>query len=156
MHNKYPSTKPAFRNIASKCHVQPGRLHNLDTVSIQMRVDANTELMAYNFTSLPKMTAAMVSYLVASILHEVNIILAAYLLRSLVIINPIQREWLRKYGKRAVCMDDTFNLTSYALRLATVIVADEWDRALPAAYLLSYRSVFNLYIYLPCLHKILG
>ncbi|KAK6763017.1 hypothetical protein RB195_023644 [Necator americanus] len=57
----------------------------------------------------------------------------------LVVTNPTQRQWLRKYGQRALCVDDTFNLTSYALRLATVIAADEWDRALPAAYLLSYR-----------------
>ncbi|KHJ90820.1 hypothetical protein OESDEN_09325 [Oesophagostomum dentatum] len=58
---------------------------------------------------------------------------------TLVIINPTQKEWLRRYGRRALCMDDTFNLTSYSLRLATIVVADEWDRALPAAYLLSYR-----------------
>ncbi|KAK6748918.1 hypothetical protein RB195_001501 [Necator americanus] len=58
---------------------------------------------------------------------------------SIIVINPTQKEWLRKYGQRALCVDDTFNLTSYSLRLATVIVADEWDRALPAAYLLSYR-----------------
>ncbi|KHJ83878.1 hypothetical protein OESDEN_16415 [Oesophagostomum dentatum] len=57
----------------------------------------------------------------------------------LVIMNPKQRQWLGKYGPRAVCVDDTFNLTAYALRLATIVVADEWDRALPAAYLLSYR-----------------
>ncbi|KAK6749368.1 hypothetical protein RB195_001779 [Necator americanus] len=56
-----------------------------------------------------------------------------------IVINPTQREWLRKYEQRALCVDDTFNLTSYSLRLATVIVANEWDRALPAAYLLSYR-----------------
>ncbi|KAK6741601.1 hypothetical protein RB195_009457 [Necator americanus] len=59
-----------------------------------------------------------------------------------VVINPTQKEWLRKYGQRALCVDDTFNLTSYSLRLATAIVADEWDRALPAAYLLSYSKVF--------------
>ncbi|RCN25328.1 hypothetical protein ANCCAN_28961, partial [Ancylostoma caninum] len=54
-------------------------------------------------------------------------------------LNPTQRKWLSKYGERALCVDDTFNLTSYSLRLATVIVADEWDRALLAAYLLSFR-----------------
>ncbi|KAK6761981.1 hypothetical protein RB195_022903 [Necator americanus] len=59
----------------------------------------------------------------------------------LVVINPTQKEWLRKHGQRALCVDDTFNLTSYLLRLTTVIVADEWDRA-PAAYLLSYSKVF--------------
>ncbi|VDO21165.1 unnamed protein product [Heligmosomoides polygyrus] len=57
----------------------------------------------------------------------------------IVIITPIQEEWLRKYSRRAVCIDDTFNLTQYTLRLATVVVPDEWDRGLPAAYLLSRR-----------------
>ncbi|PIO73956.1 hypothetical protein TELCIR_04046 [Teladorsagia circumcincta] len=40
-------------------------------------------------------------------------------------------------------MDDTFNLTAYCLRLTTVVVADEWDRGLPAAYLLSNRMTEN-------------
>ncbi|KAK6022780.1 hypothetical protein OSTOST_11508 [Ostertagia ostertagi] len=55
-----------------------------------------------------------------------------------VIITPLQESWLA-YGARTICMDDTFNLTSYCLRLATVIIVDEWDRGLPAAYLLSNR-----------------
>ncbi|RCN24425.1 hypothetical protein ANCCAN_29878 [Ancylostoma caninum] len=39
----YFITSRDIRNIALKCRVQLGRLHNLDTVSIQMRVDANSE-----------------------------------------------------------------------------------------------------------------
>ncbi|VDN23613.1 unnamed protein product [Cylicostephanus goldi] len=35
-------------------------------------------------------------------------------------------------------MDDTFDLTPYSLRLASVVVADEWDMGLPGAFLLSY------------------
>ncbi|PIO72809.1 ribosomal L38e protein [Teladorsagia circumcincta] len=58
---------------------------------------------------------------------------------TLMIITPLQESWTVKYGARAICMDDTSNLTSYCLRLATVIVLDEWDRGLPAASLLSNR-----------------
>ncbi|KAK5986918.1 MULE domain-containing protein [Trichostrongylus colubriformis] len=36
-------------------------------------------------------------------------------------------------------IDDTFNLTCYSLRLATVVVPDEWDKGLPAAFLLTNR-----------------
>ncbi|KAK6742615.1 hypothetical protein RB195_010087 [Necator americanus] len=104
VYKKKISTEVIFRNIASKCRVEPGRLHNLDTVSIQ----------------IPARDASGDGFV-------------------LVVINPTQREWLREYGQRALCVDDTFNLISYSLRLATVIVADERDRALPAAYLLSYR-----------------
>ncbi|KAL6738578.1 hypothetical protein Aduo_012113 [Ancylostoma duodenale] len=56
----------------------------------------------------------------------------------LVIMNPIQRRWLTKYGGQAVCFDDTLNLTAYSPRLATIIVADERDNDLLAGYLLSY------------------
>ncbi|RCN50320.1 hypothetical protein ANCCAN_03542 [Ancylostoma caninum] len=115
----YFVTARDIRNIASKVRVQPGRLHNLDTVSVQMRVDTNSESDGIQYYH-PAQDASGDGFV-------------------LVIINPMQREWLRKYGNRALSVDDTFNLTSYSLRLATVIVADEWDRALPAAYLLSYR-----------------
>ncbi|VDP17620.1 unnamed protein product [Heligmosomoides polygyrus] len=57
----------------------------------------------------------------------------------LVIITTIQKAWLERYGARAIIMDDTFNLTTYCLKLATVVVADEWDKGLPAAYLLSHQ-----------------
>ncbi|KAK6021389.1 hypothetical protein OSTOST_12938, partial [Ostertagia ostertagi] len=56
-----------------------------------------------------------------------------------VVITPIQKEWLTKYSSRAICIDDTFNLTCYSLRLATVVVCDEWDKGLPAAFLLTNR-----------------
>ncbi|EYC13353.1 hypothetical protein Y032_0044g937 [Ancylostoma ceylanicum] len=115
----YFVTAQDIRNIASKVRVLPGRLHDLDTISVQMRIDANSESDGVQFYQ-PAQDASGVGF-------------------TLVIINPMQREWLRNYGNRAVSVDDTFNLTSYSLRLATVIVADEWDRALPAAYLLSYR-----------------
>ncbi|KAK6017666.1 hypothetical protein OSTOST_16808 [Ostertagia ostertagi] len=67
----------------------------------------------------------------------------------LVVITPVQVSWLREYSRRGISLDDTFNLTRYSLRLATVIVADEWDMGLPAAYLLSHRmtedEVFELF-----------
>ncbi|CAJ0594971.1 unnamed protein product [Cylicocyclus nassatus] len=100
----YFTTMRDIRNIAAKCCIQPGKLHNLDRIhTIAPAHNANGD----GFT--------------------------------LVIITPTQRDWLKRYGQRALCVDDTFNLTSYALRLATVVVADEYDRGLPAAYLLSYR-----------------
>ncbi|KHJ85752.1 hypothetical protein OESDEN_14513 [Oesophagostomum dentatum] len=115
----YFTTTRDIRNIARKCRVQPGRLHALDTVSVQMRVDNNLESDGIQYFR-PANDASGDGF-------------------TLVVMNPTQREWLRKYGQRALCLDDTFNLTSYSLRLATIVVADEWDRALPAAYLLSYR-----------------
>ncbi|KAK6752686.1 hypothetical protein RB195_003850 [Necator americanus] len=116
------STKEVLRNIASKCRVDPGRLQHLDTVSVRRRVDADLQSDGIQFYR-PAQDASGDGFM-------------------LVVINPTQKEWLRKYGQRALCVEDTFNLTSYLLRLATVTVADEWDRALPAAYLLSYSKLF--------------
>ncbi|KAK6745847.1 hypothetical protein RB195_012143 [Necator americanus] len=102
----YFITPRDIRNIASKCRVDPGRLHHLDTGSVQRRVDANLQSDGIQFYR-PARDASGDGFV-------------------LVVINPTQKEWLRKYGQRA---------------LTTVIVADEWDRALPAAYLLSYRMI---------------
>ncbi|KHJ86134.1 hypothetical protein OESDEN_14124 [Oesophagostomum dentatum] len=45
----------------------------------------------------------------------------------MVIITPIQVEWLRKYSHRGIAVDDTHNITRYNLKLATVSVADHKD-----------------------------
>ncbi|KAK6762987.1 hypothetical protein RB195_023624 [Necator americanus] len=66
---------------------------------------------------------------------------------------PTQRERLRKCGRRALCVDDTSNLTSYSLTLATVIVADEWHIALPTAYLLSCRASNGSHDHIPARTK---
>ncbi|KAK6047843.1 hypothetical protein COOONC_14652, partial [Cooperia oncophora] len=61
----------------------------------------------------------------------------------LVIINETQREWLADFSQRGIGIDDTFNVSMYKLRLATIIVADHCDRALPAAFMLSFRMSEN-------------
>ncbi|KAK6030962.1 hypothetical protein OSTOST_02889 [Ostertagia ostertagi] len=55
----------------------------------------------------------------------------------LVVITPIQQKWLELYGHKGISVDDTHNVTRYALKLASVMVVDERDRGLPAAFLLS-------------------
>ncbi|CAJ0602654.1 unnamed protein product [Cylicocyclus nassatus] len=132
----YFTTTRDIRNLATRCRVQPGRLHNLDTTSVQMRVDLNDDSDGVQFFRAAQ-DASGDGF-------------------TLVVITPIQKEWLGKYGRRALCLDDTFNLTSYSLRLTTVVVADEWDRALPAAYLLSYRMTeVEVGILFECVKKLL-
>ncbi|KAK6734630.1 hypothetical protein RB195_018051 [Necator americanus] len=55
----------------------------------------------------------------------------------LIMITPTQLEWLRKFSPRGIAVDDTHNVTRYNLKLATVSVADNKNRGLPAAFLLS-------------------
>ncbi|KAK6765233.1 hypothetical protein RB195_025244 [Necator americanus] len=55
----------------------------------------------------------------------------------LIMITPTRLEWLRKFSPRGIAVDDTHNVTRYNLKLATVSVADNKNRGLPAAFLLS-------------------
>uniref|UniRef100_A0A7I5EA06 SWIM-type domain-containing protein n=1 Tax=Haemonchus contortus TaxID=6289 RepID=A0A7I5EA06_HAECO len=55
----------------------------------------------------------------------------------LVIITPRQQRWLDQFASKGIAVDDTHNVTKYALKLATVMVVDDHDRGLPAAFLLS-------------------
>ncbi|KAK6037345.1 hypothetical protein COOONC_25149 [Cooperia oncophora] len=50
----------------------------------------------------------------------------------LVIITPLQLKWLRQFGQKGISVDDTHNITRYALKLATIMVVDDRDRGLPA------------------------
>ncbi|VDO20338.1 unnamed protein product [Heligmosomoides polygyrus] len=106
-------------NIAKEYLVQPGRLHDDDTTSLEMRINKAERADGIRYYS-PAHSDTGDGFV-------------------LVVLNPTQEQWLKKYGKRVLCIDDTFDLTAYKLRLSTVIVVDEWDRALPCAYLLSHR-----------------
>ncbi|KAL6739037.1 hypothetical protein Aduo_012527 [Ancylostoma duodenale] len=57
----------------------------------------------------------------------------------LVVITPLRAEWLRQFSYRGIGIDDTFN----KLKLAAVVVVDQYDRGLPAAFLLSYRMTHH-------------
>ncbi|KAK5974676.1 C2H2-type domain-containing protein [Trichostrongylus colubriformis] len=55
----------------------------------------------------------------------------------MIIITPQQVQWLRKFSHRGISIDDTHNATRYNLKLATVMVLNDRDAGLPAAFLLS-------------------
>ena len=54
-----------------------------------------------------------------------------------IIITPLQLQWLRAYGHRGISVDDTHHTTKYSLRCTTLMVMDDYDRGLPAALMLS-------------------
>ncbi|VDO19314.1 unnamed protein product [Heligmosomoides polygyrus] len=60
-----------------------------------------------------------------------------YSLHSLTFKTQEDFEWLKTYSRRGISIDDTHNATKYPMKLATVVVADDLDRGLPAAFLLS-------------------
>ncbi|VDK75554.1 unnamed protein product [Cylicostephanus goldi] len=49
------------------------------------------------------------------------------------------RSYLEHYGNRGVVCDDTFNVTKYSFRLATLLVTDDSGNGFPCAHVLSYR-----------------
>ncbi|VDK50091.1 unnamed protein product [Cylicostephanus goldi] len=49
------------------------------------------------------------------------------------------KKYLDRYGYRGLVFDDTFNVTRYCFRLATLLVADDAGNGFPCAHLLSYR-----------------
>lgn len=54
-----------------------------------------------------------------------------------VIVTPLQLKWIRRYGSRGIVLDDTFNCTPYDVRLATLLVLDNYGRGLPCGFVLS-------------------
>ncbi|KHJ88978.1 hypothetical protein OESDEN_11215 [Oesophagostomum dentatum] len=52
---------------------------------------------------------------------------------ALVVITPVQLEWLQLY--KGISIDDTHHTTRYSLKLATIMVVDDANRGLNAAFL---------------------
>ncbi|CAJ0595019.1 unnamed protein product [Cylicocyclus nassatus] len=119
----YFTTSRDVRRIALKHNLDPARRHSIDILSLEMRIGEH----------IPD--DGIRHYTAATDASGDNF--------SLVIVTPIQKIWLESYAKRALLMDDTFNLTPYSLRLASVVVLDEWDMGLPAAFLLSFKMTEN-------------
>lgn len=59
---------------------------------------------------------------------------------ALVIMTSNQEKYLRSYGHRVVCLDNIHTSSSRGFYLHTLLVLDEDDEALPAAFLLANRD----------------
>ncbi|KAK6022147.1 hypothetical protein OSTOST_12169, partial [Ostertagia ostertagi] len=129
-HRIYYTTSRDIRNIAIRNKLQPGRRHEVDLMSLEIRVKDGADEDGIRLY-IPAFDESGEGFL----LGDYNLTPNA----GNLVITPIQKEWLLKYASRAICVDDTFNLTCYSLRLATIVVVDEYDKGLPAAYLLSNR-----------------
>ncbi|KAK6029036.1 zinc finger, C2H2 type [Ostertagia ostertagi] len=117
----YFITRKDLWNIMSKYELIPGMRHKDDVISLKLReIERNLEdgIRYFKAQDEPSGKGFLLGFVT-------------------VIITPLQEKWLERYGHRGVSVDDTHNLTKYALKLATVMVVDERDRGLPAAFLLS-------------------
>lgn len=109
--------KQDLRNIVNKFNMSPGWRDADDVTSIKLRYEENNENDGIRLLELPKNSKGKGLLMV--------------------IITPTMVEWLKKYSSKGVTLDDTFHTTRYNVKLATLMVADERDRGLPAAFLLS-------------------
>ncbi|KHJ95183.1 hypothetical protein OESDEN_04875 [Oesophagostomum dentatum] len=109
----------SFRAIISRNKLIPGRYDNNDILSLEMRIASKNEGDGFLHYS-PASNATGDGF-------------------CLVIMNSLQEQWMRDFAWRGIGIDDTFNITLYHLRLATIIVANNCDKSLPAAFLLSFR-----------------
>lgn len=131
-------TKMDLWNIIQKYGLRPGFRDSNDLKSVQMREHEHNLDDGIRFFQMPvhrKGKGFILSML--SYYSEFFNFPGDCIVHIAVIITPTQVEWLRKYSSRGISLDDTHGATRYNLKLATVVVADEKDRGLPAAFLLS-------------------
>ncbi|KAK6043163.1 zinc finger, C2H2 type [Cooperia oncophora] len=112
----YFITKRDLWNIMAKYNLNPGQRDRDDLTSLRMREEERNPDDGIRFFKMPDDPTGKGFVLV--------------------IITPLQQKWLEQYGHRGISVDDTHNVTRYALKLATVMVVER-DRGLPAAFLLS-------------------
>ncbi|RCN47001.1 hypothetical protein ANCCAN_06932 [Ancylostoma caninum] len=86
---------PKTRNIALKCRMQLGRLHNFEIVSIETRVAANSESDGIEFYQLARDASGDGFMLNLRITDYGHHFISEHLF--VVIINPTRKMWLRKY-----------------------------------------------------------
>ncbi|KAK6030993.1 hypothetical protein OSTOST_02862, partial [Ostertagia ostertagi] len=49
------------------------------------------------------------------------------------------KKYLERYGCNGLVFDDTFDVTRYCFRLATLLVANDAGKGFPCCFLISYR-----------------
>ncbi|KAK6019861.1 hypothetical protein OSTOST_14494 [Ostertagia ostertagi] len=96
--------------------LRPGYRHKDDMQSLKIREEENNPTMESGSFEMPESPTGKTSAL---------------------IITPEQVKWLRDFSNRGVSIDDIHNATRYNLKLATLMVLNERDVGLPAAFLLS-------------------
>ncbi|KAK6043165.1 hypothetical protein COOONC_19333 [Cooperia oncophora] len=107
----YFITKRDLWNIMAKYNLNPGQRDRDDLTSLRMREEERNPDDGIRFFKMPDDPTGKGFVLV--------------------IITPLQQKWLEQYGHRGISVDDTHNVTRYALKLATVMVVER-DRGLPA------------------------
>ncbi|EYB81598.1 hypothetical protein Y032_0378g286 [Ancylostoma ceylanicum] len=115
----YWLTPSDIRNTQRSLSMQPGRLHEDDLRSLEIRYQKKADADGIRRFDLPTDETGTGF--------------------RLIIITPEQVEILRRYSHKGVSIDDTHCTTRYSLKLTTLMVVDDYGRGLPAGFLLANK-----------------
>ena len=75
----------------------------------------------------------------------------------LVIMNPVQRKMLQKFGDDRLCVDSTHGMTGYDFELTTLLIVDEYDEGFPVAFFCSSSvTTAHLKLLFNCIKRTVG
>ncbi|KAL6730744.1 hypothetical protein Aduo_001693 [Ancylostoma duodenale] len=108
-----------IRNAQHSLGKHPGRLDDDDLQSIPIKFQMQMDADGIRCFEMPNSEDGMGFHLV--------------------LITPEQVEILKRYSRRGFSIDDTHCTTQYNLKLACMMVVDDYDRAVPAGFLLANK-----------------
>ncbi|CAO4379456.1 unnamed protein product [Caenorhabditis nigoni] len=106
--------KNDIRNLRERYGLYEGRRHEKDLRSVELLAEENIGIRMFTMPHDPTGDGLAIAF-----------------------ITDEQVDWLKKYSKRGVVIDDTFNITQYNVRLITLLVIDDRDCFRPAAFYIS-------------------
>ncbi|CAJ0603011.1 unnamed protein product [Cylicocyclus nassatus] len=109
-------------NIAERHGSIAGRSNVCDRVSVRNLLQDNEDVAAVNLTETTELSG--------------DGFLLAFITR-------LGKVYLEEFGRRGIILDDTFNVSRYAFRLATLVVSDDAGNGYPCGHLISFRMSSN-------------
>ncbi|GBN01390.1 hypothetical protein AVEN_110443-1 [Araneus ventricosus] len=126
------STRQDIKNIQRNFNLNVER-HRNDAISVRLMIeemadlDSENPVLGYKFQgSIPREYENF---------EEEDFILVYQ--------HPLQREMLKQYGNKVVCLDSTHGTNAYNFKLITVLIVDDFGEGFPAAWCLSNREDYS-------------
>ena len=123
-------TEKDINNIRKRFNVDGIQKHSNDFVSVA-NIVGEMQTLDYNSILLYKQQGEEPS-------EECKLLNTRDFL--LVIQTEFQKDMLIKHGSEGVCMDATYNVNNYDFHLITLLVLDDYQEGIPAAYAISNRE----------------
>ena len=123
-------TEKDINNIRKRFNVDGIQKHSNDFVSVA-NIVGEMQTLDYNSILLYKQQGEEPS-------EECKLLNTRDFL--LVVQTEFQKDMLFKHGSEGVCMDATYNVNNYDFHLITLLVLDDYQEGIPAAYAISNRE----------------